>query len=60
MKKQLFLFFLACSVISGCRSSHPDKIIVQGKADIPNTHKIYFHSNQGEQEVKPDTLSHTY
>ncbi len=60
MKKQLFFFFLACLAISGCQSSHSDTIILQGKIDIPNTYKIYFHSNQGKQEVKPDTLTNTY
>lgn len=60
MKKQFLTCILSCSIMAGCHSSHPDKIILKGKIDIPDNYQIALHSCQEKLPVKADSLTHTY
>lgn len=44
----------------GCHSSHPDKIILKGKIDIPSNYQISLRTKQEKLTVEADSLTHTY
>lgn len=60
MKKQLFSCLLTCSILTGCHLAHPDKIIIQGKIDIPDNYRIFLQSSQEKWPLQADSLNNTY